>query len=420
MVLLGVLIFYKILHTETKQKIQSEAEYIVSAVENLQEKNEIAYLGQIADVTESRITLIDTDGTVLFDSVQPAEDLENHLNRPEVTAAMEEGAAYDTRLSETLSTQTYYYAIRLENLQVVRVAYTSKSLYAIAFNLIGPVALIFFIVAGFSMVMARKMTNTIVAPINTIDLQNPNADTIYEELNPLLVRISAYNEERTRNEKMRREFSANVSHELKTPITSISGYAELMMNGMVKQEDVPNFSAKIYNEAARLIHLVNDIIQLSRLDEKKIGIDKELVDLYSIAKEEEENLKLIARKYKVSFLVTGTPTKVKAVPIMMREVISNLCENAMKYNRPNGQVYLNIYQRENHSYLEVRDTGIGIPESDIERIFERFYRVDKSRSKQIGGTGLGLAIVKHVVEYHDGVIHVTSKVGEGTVIQVIF
>ena len=237
----------------------------------------------------------------------------------------------------------------------------------------------------------------------------PEGSCPYEELKPLLSRIKRQNEERQKNEKMRQEFSANVSHELKTPLTSISGYAELMENGMVRPEDIPVFAGKIYKEAGRLIELVNDIIKISKLDERKIGIEKETVDLKQIALDVSEHLENVLQKYKVTMNVAGGHVLTQAVPRMMDELFYNLCENAIKYNRPGGQVYVTLTSAEDgHALITIEDTGI----------FERFYRVDKSHSKQSGGTGLGLAIVKHVVEYHDGQIQLESHEGKGTKITV--
>ncbi|HAU87544.1 MAG TPA: two-component sensor histidine kinase, partial [Lachnospiraceae bacterium] len=239
-----------------------------------------------------------------------------------------------------------------------------------------------------------------------------------KEFNPLLVRISKYNDERKKNEKLRREFSANVSHELKTPITTISGYADLLRNGMVKSEDVEQFSEKIYKESERLINLVNDIIKLSRLDEKKVGIDVVSVKMDDLAHRVKESLHPVTDKYRVSFELDVDNVRITAVELMMEELLYNLCENAIKYNKPGGYVKLSIHKDLLNVFIEVSDNGIGIPKDCQNRIFERFYRVDKSHSKQIGGTGLGLAIVKHVVEYHEGRIDIDSDVGKGTKILV--
>lgn len=223
-----------------------------------------------------------------------------------------------------------------------------------------------------------------------------------------------------RAENVRKEFSANVSHELKTPLTSISGYAELMVNGLVQKDDVARFSEKIYKEAARLIVLVNDIIKISRLDERDVEDLKEPVNLTNIAKSVKDRLLEIGKERNVSIHVTEEPVTMVAVPQMMDELIFNLCENAIKYNQENGSVDVNIKKDDGHIIIKVQDTGIGIHPEDQKRIFERFYRVDKSHSKQTGGTGLGLAIVKHIVEYHNGYIELESQIDKGTTMIVHF
>lgn len=224
--------------------------------------------------------------------------------------------------------------------------------------------------------------------------------------------------EKYKAEKMRREFSANVSHELKTPLTSISGYAELMQNGMVQPQDISQFAGKIYKEAARLISLVEDIIKISRLDEKDARTTKELVDLYEISTEIVERLSSVAERNMVTLHLEGSSVKLIAVRAMMLDLIYNLCENGIKYNSQGGSVTISIYEEDQHPVIKVSDTGIGIPSKYQERIFERFYRIDKSHSKQTGGTGLGLSIVKHVVEYQGGYIEVHSTPEEGTAITI--
>jgi len=226
-------------------------------------------------------------------------------------------------------------------------------------------------------------------------------------------------EERQKSEKMRREFSANVSHELKTPLTSISGYAELMKNEMVKPEDVPVFAEKIHKEAVRLMRLINDTIKISGLDERKVGIEKEQIDLMQAALEIKERLEVLAEHHKVTIEVSGQPIKILAVRQMIDELIYNLCENAMKYNKAGGKVRITIGETSGKARIEIADNGIGIPKKYHDRVFERFYSVDKSHSRQNGGSGLGLAIVKHVVEYHDGEIILASEEGKGTKIVVL-
>lgn len=275
--------------------------------------------------------------------------------------------------------------------------------------------LLFCLCFGAAVAAASKMTKKIVRPIQKIDLSHPEKGCVYEEIQPILTRIMRQKKLRQKNEKLRQEFSSNVSHELKTPLTSISGYAELLKNGLVPPEDIPEFSEKIYKEANHMISLINDIIKLSRLDERRIDIEKEQVDLYETAQSVADRLDVQAKKARVTVLVKGEHVHVQAIGQMMEELIYNLCENAIKYNKPGGFVTVTVGKYNSRGCITVTDTGIGIPEKYYERVFERFFRADKSHSKQIGGTGLGLAIVKHIVEYHDGDISVTSTEGEGTV-----
>lgn len=269
-----------------------------------------------------------------------------------------------------------------------------------------------------AMTASSKMTKKIVQPIQKIDLSHPEKGCVYEEMQPIMTRIVRQKKLRQKNEKLRKEFSSNVSHELKTPLTSISGYAELLKNGLVPTEDIPEFSEKIYNESNHMIRLINDIIKLSKLDERHIDIEKESVDLYELAESVAGRLEIQAKKNRIKVAVEGEHIRVQAISQMMDELIYNLCENAIKYNKVGGKVTVVISQKKGRGCICVSDTGIGIPEKYYERVFERFFRADKSHSRQIGGTGLGLAIVKHIVEYHDGDISVTSKVGEGTVFTV--
>ena len=226
--------------------------------------------------------------------------------------------------------------------------------------------------------------------------------------------------EQQSREELRREFTANVSHELKTPLTSISGYAEIMMNGLVQPSDMGRFSGKIYQEAQRLITLVGDIIRLSQLDEEKVQLEKRPVDLHMIASDVVRRLQDVAKKNQITLMMTGKPTVVNGNPQILDEMIYNLCDNAIKYNKPFGEVEVNVATIKDHPVLTVEDDGIGIPVDDQERIFERFYRVDKSHSRQIGGTGLGLSIVKHGAIYHKAKVELKSALGEGTTVRIVF
>ena len=273
----------------------------------------------------------------------------------------------------------------------------------------------------------KHQTQKLIRPINSLDLENPLKNVVYEELRPLLNRVDQQNrqiashvEELKQAESVRKEFSANVSHELKTPLMSISGYAEIMKNGMVRQEDVPEFAARIYDEAARLTSLVQDIIELSKLDEKSGELPLEMVDLYELVRDVSRNLALPAGKKHISIQTEGCPVKIPGVRHVLYEMFYNLVDNAVKYNREGGWVKVRLESGDTGPVFTVEDNGIGIAREEQDRIFERFYRVDKSHSRKTGGTGLGLSIVKHAAALHHARIRLESRLGEGTKIRILF
>jgi two-component system phosphate regulon sensor histidine kinase PhoR len=278
--------------------------------------------------------------------------------------------------------------------------------------------------------MSHLLTKRIVTPIEKMTSEMKKYEEFhenvpYEELKPFASTIWEQHENISqqlkaleKSDRIRQEFTANVSHELKTPLTSISGYAELIESGMTKAEDLSRFGGEIRKNATRLLHLINDILKLSELDEVDIEVTKENIDLYEIARKCMDALALSAKKHQVELTLQGTKAIVYANKDMMEELINNLCDNAIRYNRPQGKVIVRISPRNEYTELVVQDTGIGIPKEYLERIFERFYRVDKSRSKETGGTGLGLAIVKHVVAKHGDRLQIESEVGVGTIISV--
>jgi two-component system phosphate regulon sensor histidine kinase PhoR len=279
--------------------------------------------------------------------------------------------------------------------------------------------------------LASRLSRQITQPLERFDLQNPHDRRVYEELRPLAERIRAQNRqiqqkvdelkmEHARQDGMRREFTANVSHELKTPLTSISGYAELIQNGLVKPEDVPRFAGTIYSEAQRLIVLVNDIIRLSRLEDQDVLPQWENLDLLALCRENALHLEDAALRRQVTLSVRGETLTIRGVRQVVDEIIFNLCDNAIKHNKPGGTVTVSVSGREEKAVLEVRDTGIGIPQDELGRVFERFYRVDKSHSKELGGTGLGLSIVKHGAAFLNAVLEIESQEGVGTAIRVVF
>ena len=477
-----------------------------------------------------RVTWIDTDGTVLFDTQVDQTTMENHADREEIREAFDTGRGSAVRNSSTLTEQTYYEAQRLQDGTVLRISTNQASAWSLMIGMLWPVILIAALAIALSSILARRMAKKIVEPLNQLDLEQPLKNDVYEEISPLLHRIhrqhrqiaeqmeklrhnaeefqqitshmqeglvlldgegtilsinpfamalfetdtdcigkgflqidrdsamrSAVNDaldkgrgyarlrrngrdyqfdlsriqsdgkvigvvvlafditERLNSEQMRREFSANVSHELKTPLQGIIGSAELLESGMVKAEDEARFVGHIRKEASRLVSLIEDIIRLSQLDEG-VALPTEDVDLLLIAEEVKAILEKSAAEKNVSITISGNGFAVQGVRRMLQEIIYNLCDNAIKYNVPGGSVEIHIENKK----LSVRDTGIGIPAEHKDRIFERFYRVDKSHSKASGGTGLGLSIVKHAVQYHKANIELDSTPGKGTTISILF
>lgn len=417
---IGILLgCYRFFSTQFEQQVAREGEIISDALNEMNDTQQMDFLNNFSTDEPLRITLIQEDGQVIFDNMYDSGSLENHLQRPEVQEALTNHQGQDVRFSKTYGGSTYYYAVMLDNGQILRVAYFTDDIVRLFANVFPIVAFCILLSFVVSLLLARQMTDKIVSPINNVDFQKPSTEGVYEELRPLMLRIRRQNEERSKNEQMRQEFSANVSHELKTPLTSISGYAELLQSGMVKPEDVQLFAEKIYKEAGRMSNLVNDIIKVSRLDEHRVGIEKESVDLLRIVIDVKERLELVAQKQKVTVRVAGQQVIVVAVEQLIDELVYNLIENAIKYNKVGGFVYISVGTENGRARLEVSDTGIGIPKDCQERVFERFFRVDKSHSRQTGGTGLGLAIVKHVVEYHGGSITLSSTPNQGTTIVVL-
>ncbi len=527
------LVMYRQLSEDMRREMNNQAVYIAAG---LATEGTVYLAGIKGEHEDSRITLIDSAGEVLFDNRIALSELDNHKDRPEVAEALATGRGEAVRMSETVGSQTYYLAIRLPDGTILRIASTTGSVLAALANSIPILILIFTVILGLAVFMAKFQTKRIVAPINNLDLENPTENETYDELSPLLLRI--YNQkncidrqikelqqgkeqfekitenmaegllilddtggvlsvnksallflkakrpaqigrhysnlnrsiwlqkvaetaikgqsveelftsnlnhyqlratpiiedgetkgviilildvtEKQKAEMIRREFSANVSHELKTPLTAISGFAELLKNSLVKREDIPIFSAKIYEEATRMIHLIEDVIRLSQLDEKKVPLAMEKMNLLEMAKNVGVRLLPLADQKGVLVSVKGDTAYIKGVPQLIDELITNLCDNAIKYNQAQGTVSIEVTEGKEGVLLSVADTGIGIPVEDKERIFERFYRVDKSRSKDTGGTGLGLSIVKHIASYHNAKVEIESTVGKGTKIFVSF
>ena len=569
---LTTVVYYNNLEQQMRRDVVTEAHYLEAGLDMVGNSYLDRLSGNVRGATKNRITLVNQDGTVLYDNFAAADIMENHGNRPEIQAALRTGSGSETRMSDTLSEVTFYYALLLDDGTVIRVANTTKSVVAGIISMFPLILVTTAVILVISMILAEKQTRRIVEPINALNLDRPTDAKVYDELAPLVGKVErqqrtiryqmdtlrvrqkeftaitenmsegfivvgkwgevvSYNSsamrilgvepskqpelskrsadaedelklgvwdsecraelnreaanrfrerinilsfnrshifrtavdqaleghhcehhmelnervyqiianpvqeseevtgaiivildvtEKENRDHLRREFSANVSHELKTPLTSISGYAEIMKSGLVKPEDMPRFSENIYKEAQRMITLIDDIIKLSRLDENKTEQERTVVDLYELSKVVLERLRLQADKQNVKLSLVGASEVVFGTARILDEMVYNLCDNGIKYNKPGGYVKVTVSNEQGHPVVCVEDSGIGIPDADQERVFERFYRVDKSHSKQIGGTGLGLSIVKHGAIYHNARVEMESQVDVGTKIRIVF
>ena len=417
---------YNKLNTYMQRGVREEAQYICLAMD---EYGDSFLTKKLQTVSSSRVTLIRKDGTVLYDSEASPKKLANHSDRPEFIQAEKNGKSESIRYSETFAKKTFYYAVKLDDGNVLRVGKTVDSIYSTWTSSLAVLGLLMLLVLILEFVFAQRQTRELIRPVNDLDLEHPLNNVCYEELRPLLVRVDEQNrqirqqvKELKEAEEIRKEFSANVSHELKTPLMSISGYAELMMNGMVRPENIADFSGRIYKEANRLGNLVADIIQLSRLDEQQDEVvSMESVELNELAEDVVNNLQDQAQKKNISLRYYGHPVTIQGVRHVLYEMLYNIADNAVRYTNPGGHIYIYVGKnREGKAYYRVEDDGIGIPKSEQKRIFERFYRVDKSHSRQTGGTGLGLSIVKHGATLHHAQIHVDSDLGKGTKMELRF
>ena len=369
-----------------------------------------------------RVTLVHADGTVYYDNFADPNAMDNHANRPEIRQALENGSGSDIRNSSTVDQSAFYYAVRLKNGDVMRLAQEASNIWSVYFRSMPLIMLLAAGMACVSLYLAHLLTARLVQPIErmTAHLNNVSGVARYPELEPFMDMIEQQHEEILRSANMRVEFTANVSHELKTPLTSISGYAELIESGMAQGEQAKTFAAEIHKSANRLLTLINDIIRLSQMDAPMPDLKFEPVDLAQIAANTFEQLEMSARKADVTLQLDAKPAMVEADRQMMDELLYNLCDNAIRYNVHGGSVKLEIRPIRDKVIVCVQDTGIGISPENQEHVFERFYRVDKSRSKATGGTGLGLAIVKHIAVKHNAQIELESELGRGTRISVIF
>ena len=372
--------------------------------------------------TDNRITLIHPDGTVYFDSTKDAATLENHGSRREFLEARNKGYVQLSRFSSTMIEKTLYVARLLSNGDVIRISCNQHSVWVLVLGMSQILLVMLVIAVIVSAISAKLISKKVTGPLNKIDLENPEASDVYDELKPFTKRIAEENFEKAQREELRQQFTANVSHELKTPLTSISGFAEILKTGETDKETTKDFAASIYDESQRMITLVNDIIKLSKLDEKSISLEKEDISLRELCREVMQALSASANSKNIEMNLSGDSGLINGVRPVIYEMIYNLVDNGIKYNVNGGKVNMTIQKisDDHRVILTVKDTGIGIPASEKERIFERFYRIDKSRSKQNGGTGLGLSIVKHAAKYHNASILLDSEVGKGSTFTVIF
>ena len=420
---LCIIVFHRAFSAQIQEDLSLCAAEISSGYAYMKDPGELAAFSGDG----LRITLIEPDGSVLYDSNAAAATMENHLSRPEIQQALANGSGQSDRMSATLGYRTYYYALRLSDGSILRVAKDAQDTWAIYDEALPAIVVSCMLIMALAVLLSWLLCRRLLKPIlrMTDDLDNIRENVPYRELTPFVEAIHADRLMQKNTEKLRQEFTANVSHELKTPLTSISGYAELIETGMARPEDIPGFAARIRTEAARMIALVNDILQLSQLDGMSQHASEPpamtAVDLADIARVCAESLKINAKKAYVSLSTELAAAPVSGDRAMLEELCQNLCDNAIRYNRPGGKVRLVTGRsRSGQPFLTVEDNGIGIPQEAQSRVFERFYRVDKSHSKATGGTGLGLAIVKHIAIIHSAHIELESQLGEGTRITVSF
>ena len=415
---LSTVIFYELFKSEVVDELKTYADVI----KETQSYDQILQGEYDPDVDDLRITMIKKDGKVFYDSFADAKKMENHANRQEVRQALKHGNGKAIRTSDTLDKNTFYYAVCLDDGNILRVAKESRSIWSVFIKVTPAILILIFVILAISKMLSDVLTKSLLLPIEQMseNLDHLEDITTYKELMPFINTIQEQHKNILMNAKMRQEFTANVSHELKTPLTAISGYAELIGNGMTGKEDTIRFSNEIHSNANRLLSLINDIIKLSELDEADHQMEMERIDLYKLAENCVQMMQVTAEKQGIRLTLQGESTMAMANKGLMDEVFYNLCSNAIRYNKPGGSVTVTVGTKDERPFLSVADTGIGIPKECQERVFERFYRVDKSRSKSTGGTGLGLAIVKHIVAQHNAALHLDSELDEGTTIEIVF
>lgn len=415
---LSTVIFYELFKSEVVDELKTYADVI----KETQSYDQILQGEYDPDVDDLRITMIKKDGKVFYDSFADAKKMENHANRQEVRQALKHGNGKAIRTSDTLDKNTFYYAVRLDDGNILRVAKESRSIWSVFIKVTPAILILIFVILAISKMLSDVLTKSLLLPIEQMseNLDHLEDITTYKELMPFINTIQEQHKNILMNAKMRQEFTANVSHELKTPLTAISGYSELIQNGMTNEEETIRFAGEIHKSAKRLLTLINDTIRLSQLDTSEQKVIYEAIDLYKIAEDCVNMLKFSAENHGITISIHGTNAYLEGNKEMLEEVVYNLCDNAIRYNNEGGKVDVTVKPVKGKIYLCVEDNGIGISKEHQERIFERFYRVDKSRSKSTGGTGLGLAIVKHIIQQHGAHMELTSEKGKGTKIEIEF
>ena len=411
-------LFYQRFKAQVFSDVRTYA-YVLTSVDTYDEATLIQEVHQLDNL---RVTIIDKEGKVLLDTNADIGGMENHSNREEIKAAFETGEGQAVRQSKTVAKSTFYYAVRMNDGNVLRVATETGSVLSIVQGMLPIIAVMVVILFVICTFLGRLLTDSLLRPIEQMaeNMDYVNEIAVYQEMEPFIDTIRRQHEDILKNASMRQDFTANVSHELKTPLAAISGYSELIENGMVSEKDIARFGGEIHKSADRLLTLINDTIRLSELDATTQDVVLETVDLYQAAENCMDTLEMSAKKHDVILKLEGESCKIRTEKGMADEVIYNLCDNAIKYNKDGGSVTVQVTGEAERVTLAVKDTGIGIPKGQQDRVFERFYRVDKSHSRRVGGTGLGLSIVKHGAQYHNALISLESEPDVGTTIAIVF
>jgi len=415
-------VYYRLLQVQVKKDLRLNAQLLQSS-DLFTDPEHVERCNELKDLCQSlRITWIGTDGSVLFDNDFAAARLGNHADRQEVKAAYKTGEGQAVRYSSTLNKDTFYYALRLADGTILRLAAEYESIGRIIISVIPIIALILLLILLVCIALSHMLTTQLIKPIEAMarNITDKDFQAPYKELAPFSDIIRTQHMEILAAAKDRQDFTANVSHELKTPLTAISGYAELLAANMVAPEQKMHFYHEIQKCAARLLRLINDIIRLAALDRSERESLFNEVDLAEIVEESLNTLQLNAEQHKIKLNLQLEKCIVHGNREMLKELVDNLVVNAIFYNSPGGYVLIKVGTDKGRQKLLVKDNGIGIPATEQGKIFQRFYRVDKSRSKATGGTGLGLAIVKHIVELHSAEIILDSTPGVGTSFTIVF